>query len=311
MDIGMVINTKLKTFYLLFFLLLAVCSFEACQRLDDNLFNPTRTSRYELDSYSGEQDFILDESYKIDSSNLYQFLLFSRLPNETFETYISAIYIGNIGKISTDTVILYCHGNKGNMDFYWQRAKLLANIGGKNRYGVLMFDYRGFGKSQGKSTEATMYADVDAALRWLQGYGLTGSRLVVYGFSLGSAPATEICYKARTISPSALILEAPFASSYAMVESSSKLNMPASYFTNHQINNAKKIKSVIQPFIWIHGKEDDFLSMTTQGKVVYDNYRGKYSESHIINGANHSNVPNTMGFENYKKAIYNFITKTK
>jgi hypothetical protein len=184
-------------------------------------------------------------------------------------------------------------------------------VGGKSRYGVLMFDYRGFGRSQGKSTEATIYADVDAALRWLQGYGLTGSRLVVYGFSLGSAPATEICYKARTISPSALILEAPFASSYAMVESSSKLNMPASYFTNHQINNAKKIKSVIQPFMWIHGKEDDFLSRTTQGQVVYDNYRGKSGEYHIIDGANHSNVPNTWGFENYKNAIYSFITKTK
>jgi len=307
----MVKMAKIPKCYLLAILVLFSFAFESCQRLDDNLFNLTKSNGYKLDDYSGEQDFVLDKSYKIDSSKIYQFLLYSRLPNESYETYISAIYLGDLRKISTDTVILYCHGNKGNMDFYWQRAKLLAHVGGKSRYGVLMFDYRGFGSSQGKSTEATIYADVDAALRWLQGYGLTGSRLVVYGFSLGSAPATEICYKARTISPSALILEAPFASSYAMVESSSKLNMPASYFTNHQINNAKKIKSVIQPFMWIHGKEDDFLSMTTQGQVVYDNYRGKSGEYHIIDGANHSNVPNTWGFENYKNAIYSFITKTK
>jgi len=307
----MVKNTKLVRLNLLAILVFLSFAFESCQRLDDNLFNPTKTNGYKLDDYSGEQDFVLDASYKIDSSKIYQFLLYSKLPSESFETYIAAIYLGNLGRISTDTVILYCHGNKGNMDFYWQRAKLLANIGGKNRYGVLMFDYRGFGGSQGKSTEATMYADVDAALKWLQSYGLKGSRLVVYGFSLGSAPATEICYKARTISPSSLILEAPFASSYALVENSSKLNMPASYYTNHQINNAKKIKSVIQPLMWVHGKEDDFLSMKTQGKLVYDNYRGKYSESHIIDGANHSNVPNTWGFDNYKNAIYSFITKTK
>jgi len=306
------VNIKKSTYTkLLAIIFLLSLGFVSCQRLDDNLFNPTKTNVYKLDDYSGEQDFVLDETYKIDSSKLYQFLLYSRLPNESFETYISAIYIGSLKDIATDTVILYCHGNKGNMDFYWQRAKLLAHVGGKNRYGVLMFDYRGFGASQGKSTEATMYADVDAALRWLQGYGLNGSRLIVYGFSLGSAPSTEICYKARTISPSALILEAPFASSYAMVENSAKLNMPASYYTNHQINNAKKIKSVLQPFMWIHGKEDDFLSMKTQGQVVFNNYRGKHKEAHTIDGANHSNVPNTWGFDNYKNAIYSFITKTK
>lgn len=307
----MVNNRKFLQALKILFLSTIVIFGGSCQRLDDNLFNPTKTTDYLLEDYTGEEDFKLDESYKIDPSLIYKFALASRTKDDTYDVYLRSIYIGDLGSIKNDTVILYCHGNKGNMDFYWQRAKLLANIGGKNRYGVLMFDYRGFGGSQGKSTEQTLYADVDAALRWLRSYGLKGTNLIVYGFSLGSVPAVDICYKSRILSPKKIILEAPIASSYNMVEGSAKLNMPASYYTNHKINNAKKMKSVIQPFMWIHGEDDDFLSMKNQGKVVYDNYRGTYSESHIIEKANHSNVPNTWGFDNYKNNIYNFIVAPK
>lgn len=77
------------------------------------------------------------------------------------------------------------------MDFYWSRVQLLANTGGKNHYGVLMVDYRGYGLSEGKPTEEGLYADVDARLQWLKTSWLSNERLVMYGFSLGSAPATK------------------------------------------------------------------------------------------------------------------------
>ena len=69
---------------------------------------------------------------------------------------IHAVYLGNIADIATDTIILYCHGNRDHLDFYWPRIKLLANVGGKNRYGVLAMDYRGFGLSEGPATEEGM-----------------------------------------------------------------------------------------------------------------------------------------------------------
>ena len=93
---------KIPKCYLLAILVLFSFAFESCQRLDDNLFNPTKSNGYKLDDYSGEQDFVLDKSYKIDSSKIYQFLLYSRLPNESYETYISAIYLGDLRKISTE-----------------------------------------------------------------------------------------------------------------------------------------------------------------------------------------------------------------
>jgi hypothetical protein len=39
------------------------------------------------------------------------------------------------------------------------------------------------------------------------------------------------------------------------------------------------------PFFWMHGVDDQFLNIETNGEIVYRNYRGSYSEAHRINGA--------------------------
>ena len=210
--------------------------FSSCLRLDDNLYNLTdKITEYKLDNYTGEQDFILDNSYHIPDSMIHIFTLSSQTSNESTAKNIYAIYIGQISRIQTDTVIMYCHGNKWHMDFYWQRAKLLAHTSGKNKYGVLMIDYRGYGLSEGKPSEDGMYADVDAALQWLKLNGLSNSRLMMYGFSMGTAPTCELTNKPRNMTPSKIILEAPFASADVMANDGSGLNMPGSFFTNLKI----------------------------------------------------------------------------
>lgn len=297
------IFTNISIFSFLFFA-------SSCLRLDANLYNSDNTIKeYYLDNYAGEVDFKLDETYTIPDSLIHLFSLNSKTASEKESTEIKAIYIGSISKIKTDTVIVYCHGNRDHIDFYWQRAKLLANVGGKNHYGVLMMDYRGYGLSKGLATEEGLYADVDACLQWLQANGLDNKRLIMYGFSLGSAPATELTANSRTLVPSKLILEAPFASAAVMVQDGSKMAMPAEYFTDLKIDNAEEIKKVNQPFMWIHGTKDDFLSIETHGEVVYKNYKGVYSEAHRVNDAGHGSVPNTMGIDTYKKTLLNFIVK--
>lgn len=291
-------------------MLVAVALFlNGCLRLDENLFNQTKLDSYKLDNYTGEVDFRLDYSYAIPDSLVHIFTLQSKTADESAATTIYAIYLGNINTISTDTVIMYCHGNRDHMDFYWQRAKLLANTGSKNRFGVMMIDYRGYGMSEGKPTESGMYEDVNSALKWLKAKGLSDSRLVMYGFSLGSAPATKLTAEPRALTPSKLLLEAPFANAETMVQDASGLSMPGSFFTDLKINNAEEIRSVQQPFFWIHGEADDFLSISTHGQVVYDNYQGTYKEAHRIAGAGHSTIPATVGFTEYMRIIKNFITQ--
>ncbi len=295
----------------LYFIALIITSLTSCLRLDDNLFNPniTKITEYKLDNYTGDTDFRLDVSYQIPDSLIHIFQLSSQAPDESGATQIYAIYTGSINRIAIDTVIMYCHGNAEHMDFYWQRAKLLANIKSKNRFGVLMIDYRGYGLSEGKPTEDGLYADVDAALKWLKNKGLTDNRLVIYGFSMGSAPATKLSAGNYSMKPCKLLLEAPFASAEVMVQDASGLVMPGAFFTDLKIDNAEQIKKVQQPFFWIHGEDDNFLNIDTHGAVVYNNYNGSYKEAHRIKGAGHSTIPQTVGFQNYLNALGEFITQ--
>jgi len=290
-------------FILVFFL-------SSCLKLDSNLYNnDNKIKSYDLDNYTGEQDFILDASYTISQDKITLLTLSSQAEGESSATEIKGLYIGDINRINTDTVILYCHGNKWHMDFYWQRAKLLTHVNGKNTYGVMMMDYRGYGLSSGKPTEEGMYADVDACMKWLKEKGMNNARLIIYGFSLGSAPACELTANPKTLTPSKLILEAPFASSAVMVQDASQLNMPAEYFSTTKIDNAEEIKKVSQAFLWLHGTNDNFLNYKTHGEVVYKNYKGSYKTKYLVDGADHGEVPEKMGFETYLKTLGEFIRR--
>jgi len=291
--------------YLIFLLPLA---FFSCLRLDSNLFNiGEKIQSYQLDNYKGEREISdLPSSYSVNQDLVSIFTLQS--DNNGNKAKIYAIYIGDKTRIGKDTVILYCHGNKNHMDLYWNRAKLLANVGQKHRFGVLMMDYRGYGLSEGEPTESDLYADVSACLQWLKDNGMVNQRLIMYGFSLGGAPATKLTAANPILSPSKLILEAPFASAETMIQDAAKLSIPGSYFVNLEINNAEEIKKVKVPFCWFHGEKDDFLSREVQGQKVYDNYTGIEKRKFIIPEAVHNDLPSKMGFDNYLKALEDFIS---
>ncbi|HOY96591.1 MAG TPA: hypothetical protein PK509_12685, partial [Catalimonadaceae bacterium] len=103
----------------------------SCLRLDSNLFNPEeKITAYQLDDYKGERECPdLPAQFHIPDSLIYLFQLES--DNNGDKARIWCIYLGDKGRISEDTVILYCHGNKNHMDNYWNRARLLANVNGK------------------------------------------------------------------------------------------------------------------------------------------------------------------------------------
>jgi pimeloyl-ACP methyl ester carboxylesterase len=278
----------------------------SCQRLDALLFNPDNSiTEYLLDDYHSDHYsfFELDSSFDIPDSLIDVFILPSQEENDIY-----AIYIGDQSKIASDTVIIYNHGNSGTMDWYWQRAKLLANCGEKNRFGVLMIDYSGFGMSGGTPSEESLYSDVDLALKWLKNKGLTSERLIMYGFSMGTAPTCELTSKPRTLTPFKIILEAPFASAEVMVQDGSQLAMPGSFLTNLKIDNAEEIKNVNQPLLWIHGKADDFVQIS-HGETVFANHNGLFKEAIRIDEAEHSTCPQTLGLTIYNQIVLDFILR--
>ena len=281
--------------------LIIVFGLTACIKLNDIAFYNETITDYLLDDYNTDLDFKLDSTYNV--QNIHEFSVISN----GFD--IAAIYIGELSDIDTDTIILYCHGQTRHMDHYWQRAKLLANCGGKERYGVLMFDYRGYGKSEGTPTEQGMYEDVRAAYQWLLNEGAPSQRIIIYGFSLGSAPATDLAaYGMNNEFPVKLILESPFASTDFIAQESTLIEVSASYITDLEFDNAEKIKLVDKPLMWMHGIEDDYVAITN-GEAIIANYSGADSTYLRVEGANHGQdgVPQTMGYQNYLNTVQEFI----
>ena len=291
----------------LYIIAVAFLSFGCNKRLDSFLFNNDNSiDKYYLDNYDGGELEDLPNSYYVPSSSIHQFKYTIKDKGENLK--MSAIYVGDISQIATDTIILYCHKNSKHMDHYWNRQKLLSYVGDFGRYGVLMFDYPGYGLSEGKPTEENMYEATNGAMKWLKENGLTNERLVIYGYSLGSAPASKsVGDKPFVLKPSKLILEAPFASSAVMVQDAAGLNMPSSYFVNTKINNADQMKSCEVPLLWMHGIDDDFLSMYTHGRVVYSNHTKSWKMKNEVIGAGHSNLPTFMGYNAYRNRILSFL----
>lgn len=279
------------------------------KRLDDFLFNNDDSiSSYKLDDFDGPVSLEVSSQYFVPDNMINQFTF--DIESEGENLNIAAIYTGDVNTIATDTVILYCHGNRDHMDYYWSRQKVYSHLGSLGRFGVLMIDYPGFGLSEGEPTEQNMYDAVDGAMGWLKENGLSNDRLVMYGFSLGSASVCKVAGEQNfSMNPSKIILEAPFASSEVMVQDAALLDMPASYFVNVQIANAEQIKYAEVPFLWMHGIKDDFLSITTHGQVVYDNYNanGPFKKAIKVPGAGHETVPVFLGLGKYQEEILNFI----
>ncbi len=293
-----------------YFILLAFLSlfFTACFRLDSFLYEPEVVDAYLLDQYTGPQEMKDELAFiRVPDSLIYQFSIPSANGKQIY-----GIYIGNRDEMNQDTVILYCHGNSGNNENYWPRSKLLWYAMQKHgiRGGVLLFDYQGFGASEGEAHEESLYEDTYAMYQWLLDGGADPGKMILYGYSLGSAPATRLCYEHKDgfdMEVAKLILESPFASAEVFVQDATLLAIPGSFMVNLQINNAEEIKEVTQPFLWIHGIDDHYIPMKTHGQVVYDNYQGDKKESLLVPGARHSDVPAVYGIEKYADFITEFI----
>jgi fermentation-respiration switch protein FrsA (DUF1100 family) len=101
--------------------------------------------------------------------------------------------------------ILYCHGNAGNISHRLKMCETLLSTG----VSVFAFDYRGYGRSQGRPSEAGTYRDALAAQKWLMRKGFTAGDILVYGESLGGGVGSELALRTTT---GGLILQNSFTS---------------------------------------------------------------------------------------------------
>ncbi len=102
--------------------------------------------------------------------------------------------------------VLFCHGNAGNISHRLDTIRALNELG----LSVMIFDYRGYGRSEGKPSESGSILDAEAALLWLEREkGVKAKDIVIMGRSLGGAVAARL---AAENTPRGLILESTFTS---------------------------------------------------------------------------------------------------
>jgi alpha/beta superfamily hydrolase len=291
-------------FRYLVFTLLAL-SLYSCQKLDSNLFSADNSiETYLWDDYPGDREFHIGPDFPVPENEFHTFSVESVYQSD--RATIQGVYLGDLATIQEDTIIVYCHGNTGHMDFYWERMKLLYYTGEKSRYGVLMMDYRGFGLSEGTVNEAALAHDVAACIDWLTGQGASEDKLILYGFSLGSIPAVQIC-RELNYNPAKLILEAPIGNIDAMVQGGSSLSMPASYFVEIEADNIERIREVNEPMLLIHGLADSFLPYPVHGQPLFENHPGPVKMQVLVPEGEHGDTPAVYGLEEYRKSLDEFI----
>jgi alpha-beta hydrolase superfamily lysophospholipase len=111
---------------------------------------------------------------------------------------------GDTNSSRSGMVVLVCHGNGGNISHRVVMCEALLRTGAS----LFIFDYRGFGLSEGKPGEEGTYLDAQAAFQWLLTKGFLGSQVIAYGESLGGGIASELAIRENI---GGLVLQSTFS----------------------------------------------------------------------------------------------------
>jgi alpha-beta hydrolase superfamily lysophospholipase len=148
--------------------------------------------------------------------------------------------------------IVHFHGNGETIRNNIGLAAELARRG----LGVLLVEYRGYGLSSGRTpSEEGLYMDAEAALDALASDGVSPSRTVLWGTSLGSGVAAEMAARGRG---AALILVTPFTSIRAVATRIAPL-LPASLYMGDHYDTLSKASAIRVPTLIIHGDRDELV----------------------------------------------------
>ena len=195
--------------------------------------------------------------------------------------------------------LLFFHGNAGNISHRLDSIKIFHDL----RLSVFIFDYRGYGQSQGKPSIKGTDLDAIAAWRWLtEDKKIPPNKIVVFGRSLGGAVAVELM---RSAMPGALILESTFSSLASMAPLAFILLPVARLVTWDAWDSAKTATEITVPTLCIHSPVDEIVPYR-QGRRLFDAVAGEKMFVDI-NGSHNSGF--LESYDIYFSALGKFLTK--
>ncbi len=193
---------------------------------------------------------------------------------------------------------LYCHGNWGNISDRLDKIKFFNKLG----VNYFIFDYRGFGKSDGKPTENGLYNDAQAAFDYLlTRKDINKEKIVVYGKSLGGPIAADLCVRRKVF---AMVLEGSFASVVRRAQQKIPF-LPMGFLVGQRFDCLSKVKKIAIPKLIVHGKKDEIIPFL-DGELIFRQAQDP-KQFLSFDGGHNDDIYITS--QDYKEVLGEFLTK--
>ena len=194
--------------------------------------------------------------------------------------------------------IIYCHGNAGNISHRLEILKMLNNLG----VNVLIFDYRGYGKSKGSPSEKGTYLDALAAYEYISVRpDVDVNRITVYGRSLGGAVATDLAANADV---RAIIIDSAFTSASDMAKEIYSF-LPISSFMSIKYDTLSKVADLDMPKLVIHSEDDEIVPFAHGEKIFAT--AGQPKEFYSARGGHNDGI--ILYMDQYQDRVGEFLRK--
>lgn len=201
----------------------------------------------------------------------------------------------------SDKVLLYLHGNSLNIGANIGHANFFRELG----FSVLLIDYRGYGRSEGKfPDELQVYQDATAAWNYLQvKRKIPSNKIFIYGHSLGGAIAIDLAVKQSDAA--GLIVESSFTSIRDMVARQEMFSIfPVDLILTQRFESIEKLPHLKMPVLFVHGSDDS----TVPSSMSQSLYAVAPEPKKILTvpGADHNDVAQVAPYD-YRKAVRSLI----
>ncbi len=192
----------------------------------------------------------------------------------------------------SNPTLLWFHGNAGNITHRLENIEMMKRL----NIDIFIFDYRGYGKSEGKPDEKGIYLDSQAAYDWLVKLKkIMPENIILFGRSLGGICAIEVASK----NPAAgIILESVFPSASKMARKMFPI-LPLSWAIKSKFDAIGKVPNLKLPKLFLHGTHDEVVpyklgrelfSAAATPKIFYDIKGAGHNDTFLVGGADYFNA---------------------
>jgi len=192
-------------------------------------------------------------------------------------------------------VVFFLKGNSKSVKGWGKFAKDYVGKG----YDFFMVDYRGFGKSRGRRTEAILYSDAQFLYKKLVDQ-YDEENVIVLGRSFGSGVAARI---ASWNNPKMLVLDSPY---YSFNFNMKRWGfwIPIDLLSRYKIPTNQFLRNVNCPIHIIHGDKDQLISYK-QGLKLWEENRDR-AKLYTIKGGKHNDLPD---FPEFHEFLYDILVE--